>query len=74
MLGPRVLPEYRDPDAGRLDLPSAAMSMVAVLAVIYGLKEIAQDGLAWPAGAVRSWPGWPSGWASCAGSGGWPTR
>jgi len=45
LLGPRVLPEYRDPDAGRLDLLSAAMSVVAVLAVIYGLKEIAQDGL-----------------------------
>jgi MFS transporter, DHA2 family, multidrug resistance protein len=49
ILGPRVLPEFRDPAAGRLDLPSAAMSMAAVLAVIYGLKEIAQDGPAWPA-------------------------
>ena len=47
VLGPRVLPEYRDPDAGRLDLVSAAMSVVAVLAVIYGLKDIAQDGLGW---------------------------
>jgi MFS transporter, DHA2 family, multidrug resistance protein len=45
LLGPRVLPEYRDPDAGRLDLVSAAMSVLAVLGVIYGLKEIAQDGL-----------------------------
>jgi len=44
VLGPRVLPEYRDPDAGRLDLRSAAMSVVAVLAVIFGLKQIAQDG------------------------------
>ena len=44
VLGPRVLPEYRDPDAGRLDLLSAGMSVVAVLAVIYGLKEIAQSG------------------------------
>jgi DHA2 family multidrug resistance protein-like MFS transporter len=44
LIGPRVLPEYKDPEAGRLDLVSAAMSMVAVLAVIYGLKEIAQDG------------------------------
>ncbi|HSJ28734.1 MAG TPA: MFS transporter [Acidimicrobiia bacterium] len=48
VLGPRVLPEYRDPEAGRLDLRSAAMSLGAVLAVIYGLKEIAQDGLGWP--------------------------
>jgi DHA2 family multidrug resistance protein-like MFS transporter len=45
VLGPIVLPEYRDPDAGRLDLPSAVMSLVAILAVIYGLKQIAQDGL-----------------------------
>ena len=49
LLGPRVLPEFRDPEAGRLDLPSAAMSVAAVLAVIYGLKDVAQDGLAWPA-------------------------
>jgi hypothetical protein len=44
-LGPRVLPEYRDPAAGRLDLVSAAMSLVAVLAVVFGLKLIAQDGV-----------------------------
>jgi len=43
-LGPRVLPEYRDPAAGRLDLFSAAMSLVAVLAVVFGLKRFAQDG------------------------------
>ncbi len=45
VLGPRVLPEYRDPDAGRLDLVSAGMSVVALLAVVYGLKQIAQDGV-----------------------------
>jgi DHA2 family multidrug resistance protein-like MFS transporter len=45
ILGPRVLPEYRDPDAGRLDPASAAMAIGAVLAVIFGLKQIAQDGL-----------------------------
>jgi len=45
VLGPRVLPEYRDPDAGRLDVASAAMSVTAVLAVIYGLKQVAQDGV-----------------------------
>jgi MFS transporter, DHA2 family, multidrug resistance protein len=47
VLGPRVLPEYRDPEAGRLDLRSAAMSVVAVLAVTYGMKEIAQNGFGW---------------------------
>jgi DHA2 family multidrug resistance protein-like MFS transporter len=48
VLGPMLLPEYRDPDAGRLDLGSAALSLAAVLAVIYGLKQLAQDGLGWP--------------------------
>jgi DHA2 family multidrug resistance protein-like MFS transporter len=43
-LGPRLLPEFRDPDAGRLDLVSAGLSVVAVLAVIYGLKAIAAHG------------------------------
>jgi DHA2 family multidrug resistance protein-like MFS transporter len=45
IFGPRLLPEYKDPDAGRLDLGSAAMSLAAVLLVIYGLKRTAQDGL-----------------------------
>ena len=45
VLGPMLLPEFRDPEAGRLDLTSAAMSLVGVLAVIYGLKQIAVDGL-----------------------------
>jgi DHA2 family multidrug resistance protein-like MFS transporter len=44
ILGPRILPEYRDPDAGRLDPASAIMAVGAVLAVIYGLKQIAQEG------------------------------
>jgi MFS transporter, DHA2 family, multidrug resistance protein len=44
-IGPILLPEYRDPDAGRLDLVSAALSLGAVLAVIYGLKRVALDGL-----------------------------
>jgi MFS transporter, DHA2 family, multidrug resistance protein len=53
VLGPRVLPEYRDPGAGRLDLVSAVMSLVAVLTVVFGLKLSAQDGLGWlPAAAV----------------------
>ena len=47
VLGPLLLPEFRDPGAGRLDLVSAAQSLVAVLAVIYGLKRIAEDGPSW---------------------------
>lgn len=45
ILGPRLLPEFRDPKAGRPDLTSAVLSLGAVLAVIYGLKQIAQEGL-----------------------------
>jgi MFS transporter, DHA2 family, multidrug resistance protein len=45
LVGPVLLPEYKDPGAGRLDLRSAAMSLAAVLLVIYGLKQLAQDGL-----------------------------
>ena len=44
-MGPRTLPEYKDQNAGRLDLRSVAMSLIAILAVVYGLKEIAQDGV-----------------------------
>ena len=48
ILGPVLLPEYRDPSAGRLDLPSAALSLAAVLLVIWGLKQLARDGPGWP--------------------------
>src|SRR5688500_11648426 len=48
-LGPLLLPEFRDPDAGRLDIPSATLSLAAVLAVIYGLKRIAEQGASWVA-------------------------
>jgi len=46
-LGPRVLPEFRAPGAGRLDPVSAAVLLVAVLAAIFGIKEIAQNGISW---------------------------
>ncbi|MET0686853.1 MAG: MFS transporter [Solirubrobacteraceae bacterium] len=45
-VGPRLLPESRDEDAGRLDLPSAALSLAAVLLVVYGLKTAALQGFA----------------------------
>ncbi len=47
LLGPLLLPEYRDPKAGRLDIVSALLSLLAVLAVIFGLKKIAENGLGW---------------------------
>jgi DHA2 family multidrug resistance protein-like MFS transporter len=45
VLGPRLLPESRDPAPGRFDITSAALSLVSVLAVIYGVKRTAEDGL-----------------------------
>jgi MFS transporter, DHA2 family, multidrug resistance protein len=45
IVGPRLLPEYRDPNAGKPDVASVVMSLAAVLTMIYGLKAIAQDGV-----------------------------
>jgi DHA2 family multidrug resistance protein-like MFS transporter len=44
--GPLLLPEHRDARSGRLDLASAALVLLAVLPVVYGLKQIAADGVA----------------------------
>lgn len=43
--GPVLLPEFKDPHARKLDLLSALLSLVAVLLIIYGLKEIATYGI-----------------------------
>jgi DHA2 family multidrug resistance protein-like MFS transporter len=45
--GPILLPESRAPSAKRLDLGSAALSLTAVLSVIYGLKLSVQGGVTW---------------------------
>jgi DHA2 family multidrug resistance protein-like MFS transporter len=47
VLAPVLLPEFRNPNAGRVDAASVVLSLAAVLAAIYGLKQIAQDGLDW---------------------------
>lgn len=44
VLGPRVLPEYKHQEGGSLDIPSAALSLGAILAVIFALKEATQNG------------------------------
>ncbi len=50
---PLLLPEYRNPQAARLDLTSVALSLAAILLIISGLQQIAQDGLGWlPALAI----------------------
>jgi DHA2 family multidrug resistance protein-like MFS transporter len=51
-LGPRLLPEYRDPNAGAIDPVSVAQSLAAVLGVVYALKQLAEHGFAWGTAAL----------------------
>jgi DHA2 family multidrug resistance protein-like MFS transporter len=44
LFAPVLLPEFRDPVAGRFDIFSAVLSIVAVLSGIYGIKRLAEDG------------------------------
>lgn len=44
IVGPLLLPEFRDPNPGKFDLPSVGLSLAAVLSVIYGLKRAAESG------------------------------
>jgi MFS transporter, DHA2 family, multidrug resistance protein len=44
IVGPALLPEYKNPNAGRLDILSALLSLAAVLPVIYGVKRAAEGG------------------------------
>ncbi len=44
---PLLLPEYRNPGAGRFDLLSSALLFAAVLPVIWGIKELAERGAGW---------------------------
>ncbi len=43
-LGPFLLPEFRDPRATRFDVAGAALSLFALLALVYGLKRAADGG------------------------------
>jgi len=52
LIGPTLLPEYRDPRAGSLHVPSAALSVAAMLSLIFGIKLAAQDGPGWLPGAA----------------------
>jgi DHA2 family multidrug resistance protein-like MFS transporter len=44
ILAPLLLPEHRDPDRGRLDLPSTVLSLAGVMTLIYGFKELVING------------------------------
>ncbi|UUP16252.1 MFS transporter [Nitratireductor thuwali] len=43
-VAPFLLPEFRDEEAGNLDIVSAVLSLSAVLTVIYGVKHLAEHG------------------------------
>ncbi|MFI0374023.1 MFS transporter [Actinomadura sp. 1N219] len=45
VLAPVLIPEYRAPEPGRLGPLGAVLSLAAVLPVVYGIKELAQDGV-----------------------------
>src|SRR6478735_73458 len=44
LLGPALIPESRDPKPGRVDLPSIALSMLAMAPAVYGIKMLAVEG------------------------------
>ncbi|SDQ40491.1 MFS transporter [Thermostaphylospora chromogena] len=47
--GPFLLPEHRGVGSARLDPVSVALSLAAILPVVYGLKEFAGGGAGWSA-------------------------
>jgi MFS transporter, DHA2 family, multidrug resistance protein len=44
VLVPFLVPEFRSSQPGRFDLPSAALSLAALLPVVHGIKELARHG------------------------------
>lgn len=49
IVAPSLLPEFKDPHAGRLDITSAAMSLFAILSIIFSLKMVAEGNNGWVA-------------------------
>lgn len=44
VVGPKLLPEFSNPQAGKLDPTSVVFSLLALLPIIYGIKELARYG------------------------------
>ncbi len=42
---PALVPESADPDPGPFDLPSAALSMLAMFPLVFALKQLAEQGI-----------------------------
>ncbi|MGP4033044.1 MFS transporter [Pseudarthrobacter sp. 1C304] len=43
-LGPALIPESRDPNPGRVDVPSIILSLLVMVPVVYGIKILATHG------------------------------
>jgi DHA2 family multidrug resistance protein-like MFS transporter len=53
VLAPKFLPEFRNPQPGRIDPASVVLSLGALLLTIYGIKQLARDGWElWPTVAL----------------------
>src|SRR6266699_3090574 len=52
ILGPILLPEFRDPNPGKLDVASAGLSLAAILPTIYTIKKVAEHGFGASEGLV----------------------
>jgi len=52
LAAPFVLPEYKAPTTSRLDLVSVVLSLAGVVPIIWGIKELADDGMHWPPAAA----------------------
>lgn len=64
LLGRAVLPEYRDPRGGRIDLISVVLSLAAILPIVYAIKHTAGYGpdasaiVAVIVGTLAGWEFW----------------
>jgi DHA2 family multidrug resistance protein-like MFS transporter len=52
VFGLLLLPESRDPQPGRFDVPSAVLSMVAIVPVVYAIKHVVGSGVDGPTVAL----------------------
>ncbi len=49
LFGKKLLPEYKNPNAQKLHVPSVLLSLAAIIPFIYGVKELAAYGWHWTA-------------------------
>ncbi|QBJ94828.1 MFS transporter [Rhodococcus sp. ABRD24] len=60
-LGPLVIPESKNPEPGRFDIVSAGLSMLAMVLMVYAVKETVVHGPSWlltGVGLVGAFAGW----------------